>query len=100
MIGFTKRNLKVFFKDKTSVFFSLLSVFIIIGLYMLFLGDVWVSSFDGLEGVRYLMDSWIIAGLLTVTSVTTAMGAFGIMVEDRTKKSTKISFPHPLKVVA
>lgn len=97
MIGFTKRNLKVFFKDKTSVFFSLLSVFIIIGLYMLFLGDVWVSSFDGLEGVRYLMDSWIIAGLLTVTSVTTAMGAFGIMVEDRTKKINKDFISSPIK---
>ncbi len=89
MINFMKRNLLVFFKDKSSVFFSLLSVFIIIGLYALFLGDVWTSSFSDLTGVRYLMDSWIVAGLLAVTSVTTTMGAFGIMVEDKSKKIIK-----------
>lgn len=97
MINFTKRTLMVFFKDKTAVFFSLLAVFIIIGLYALFLGDVWVSSFGGMNGVRYLMDSWIIAGLLAVTSVTTTMGAFGIMVDDKAKKITKDFICSPLK---
>ena len=89
MLNFTRRNLLVFFKDKSSVFFSLLSVFIIIGMYALFLGDVWTSSMSDLVGVRFLMDSWIVAGLLAVTSVTTTMGAFGIMVEDKSKKLIK-----------
>ncbi|MFZ2539762.1 MAG: ABC transporter permease [Oscillospiraceae bacterium] len=89
MIGFTKRNLLIFFRDKSAVFFSLLGVFIIIGLYALFLGDVWTSEFEGMSGVRYLMDSWIMAGILAVTSVTTTMGAFGIMVDDKCKKITK-----------
>ncbi len=96
MINFAKRNLLVFFKDKASVFFSLMAVFIIIGLYALFLGDVWASSFEGMSGVRYLMDSWIMAGLLAVTSVTTTMGAFGIMVEDKVKKITKDIYVSPL----
>ncbi len=89
MISFGIRNLKVFFKDKSSVFFSLLAVFIIIGLYALFLGDVWTSSMSDIAGIRFLMDSWIMAGLLAVTSVTTTMGAYGIMVQDREKKITK-----------
>ncbi|MEA4893842.1 MAG: ABC transporter permease [Oscillospiraceae bacterium] len=89
MIGFGVRNLKVFFKDKSSVFFSLLAVFIIIGLYALFLGDVWTSSMSDIPGVRFLMDSWIMAGILAVTSVTTTMGAYGIMVQDKEKKITK-----------
>lgn len=97
MIAFTNRNLKVFFRDKTSVFFSLLAVFIIIGLYVLFLGDVWAGSLEGLTGVRFLMDSWIMAGLLAVTSVTTTMGAFGIMVEDKAKKISKDFYSSPLK---
>ncbi|HCD44303.1 MAG TPA: ABC transporter, partial [Lachnoclostridium sp.] len=37
---FIERNLKLFFRDRSAVFFYLLSVFIIIGLYALFLGDV------------------------------------------------------------
>ncbi len=97
MIGFTLRNLKVFFKDKSAVFFSLLAVFIIIGLYALFLGDVWVSSLENISGARFLMDSWIVAGLLAVTSVTTSMGAFGIMIDDKTKKITKDFVSSPLK---
>lgn len=89
MIGMISRNLKVFFKDKTSVFFSLLAVFITVGLYLLFLGDIWVSNFSGYEGVRYMMDSWIMAGILAITSVTTAMGAYGTMIDDKTKKIDK-----------
>lgn len=90
MSGFIVRNLKVFFKDKSAVFFSLLSVIIIIGLYALFLGDVWVSGFGGgMTGVRYLMDSWIMAGLLAVTSVTATMGAYDTMVDDKCKKTIK-----------
>lgn len=100
MLNFTKRNLLVFFKDKSSVFFSLLSVFIIIGMYALFLGDVWTSSMSDLTGVRYLMDSWIVAGLLAVTSVTTTMGAFGIMVEDKSKKIIKDIRSAPLPRVS
>lgn len=97
MNKFTKRNLLVFFKDKSAVFFSLLSVFIIIGLYMLFLGDVWVGAYQGLSGVRYMMDSWIMAGILAVSSVTTTMGAFGIMIEDKAKKISKDIYVAPLK---
>ena len=89
MINFMKRNLLVFFKDKASVFFSLLSVFIIIGMYALFLGDVWTSSMEGVPNARTIMDCWIVAGLIAVTSVTTTMGAFGIMVEDKSKKIIK-----------
>ena len=99
MIGFAKRNLKVYFKDKTAVFFSLLSVVIVIVLYVLFLGNSWLGMFEEqeVEGVSNLMDSWIIAGLLTVTAVTTSMGAFGAMVEDGARKINKDFVVSPMK---
>ncbi|AOZ91162.1 ABC transporter permease [Paenibacillus crassostreae] len=89
MIGFARRNLLLFFRDKNAVFFSLLAVFIIIGLYALFLGDVWASNYPDIDNIRFLMDRWIMAGLLAVTSVTTTMGAFGALVSDREKKIYK-----------
>ena len=55
MISFSLRNLKLFFKDRAAVFFSLLAVFILIGLYALFLGDVWTDSFPDVPNVRGLM---------------------------------------------
>ena len=97
MSTFIKRNVKLFFRDKSAVFFSLLAVFIIIGLYALFLGDVWLNEFPDIDGSRFLMDSWLIAGLLAVTSVTTTLGAFSVMVEDKAKKIAKDFYSAPIK---
>jgi len=69
----TIRNLKVYFRDKISVFFSFLSVIIIISLYALFLGNVQVESIKsqvgGINGIRYLVDSWIMAGYCYLGSI-------------------------------
>ncbi len=83
MIRLAQRNMRIFFRQKSAVFFSLLSVFIVIMLYALFLGDVWTNSIE-LPGVKPLMASWIVAGLVCVSTVTTTLGVFDIMVEDRT----------------
>lgn len=97
MIDFTRRNLLVFFRDRTAVFFSLLSSLIIVGLYVLFLGDTWASNFEGLAHVKQMMDNWVMAGLLSVTTVTTTMGAFGIMVGDRAQKISKDFYVSPIR---
>lgn len=99
MINLIKRNLKLFFRDRTSVFFSLLAIFIIIGLYVLFLGNMMVNNFKELLGsnARFIIDSWVMAGILSVTSITTTMGAFGTMVEDTTKKISKDFSSAPIK---
>ena len=99
MINLIKRNLKLFFRDRVSVFFSLLSVFIIIGLYVLFLGNMMTDNFRDLLGsnTRFTIDNWIMAGILSVTSITATMGAFQIMVEDSTKMISKDFLSAPLK---
>jgi len=99
MINLIKRNLKLFFRDRTSVFFSLLAVFIIIGLYVLFLGDMMTNNFKELLGSnsRFIVDSWVMAGILSVISITSTMGAFHIMIEDATKKISKDFLSAPLK---
>ena len=89
MIHFMLRNLKVFYKDKSSVFFSMLAVLIIIVLYFAFLGDSLSSAYEGVEGMDGIMDNWISAGLLAVASLTSTMGAFGVMVEDRARRLAK-----------
>lgn len=98
LFSIAKRNLKLFFRDKSSVFFSLLAVFIIIGLYVLFLGNMLSSGMQWLgDSARFLMDSWIMAGLLAVTSLTTTMGAYGIMIEDKTNKILKDFSASPVR---
>lgn len=95
---FIERNLKLFFRDRLAVFFSLMSVFIIIGLYALFLGDVWMNdSMKELKNAQALMNSWLVSGLLTVTSMTTTMGAFGIMIDDKVQKINKDFDSSPIR---
>ena len=83
------RNLKVYFRDKLSVFFSLLSVLLTFMLYILFLGDAWTSGLGGTPAARSMMDAWIMAGILAISSLTTTMGAAGTMVDDKTRKIYK-----------
>jgi multidrug/hemolysin transport system permease protein len=84
ILNLVTRNLKLYFRDRASVFFSLLGVIIIVGLYVLFLGKMMVDYSTQLvgESARFLMTSWIVAGVVSVTAITTCNGAFGIMVED------------------
>jgi multidrug/hemolysin transport system permease protein len=99
MINLIKRNLKLFFRDRVSVFFSLLSVLIIIGLYVLFLGDMMASGLEDLLGnnARFTVNTWVMAGILSVVSMTATMGAFHTMIEDKTKKISKDFLSAPLK---
>ena len=97
MFTFAMRNLKLFFRDRPAVFFSLLAVFIIIGLYVLFLGETVMGGLEGIPGARFMMDSWIMAGLMAVTTVTTTMGAVGVVVDDKAKGIAKDFLTSPLK---
>ncbi|MDT8336644.1 MAG: ABC transporter permease [Candidatus Izemoplasmatales bacterium] len=99
ILNLIKRNLKLYFRDKTSVFFSLLGVFIIIGLYVIFLGKMMIGYMDEIIGVnsRFLMTSWIMAGVISVTTITTCNGAFGIMVEDTALKKLRDFKVSPIK---
>lgn len=99
IVNLIKRNLKLFFRDRASVFFSFLVVFIIIGLYVLFLGNMMIEGFGEVLGdnARFIVDSWIMAGILSVVSITTTLGAFGIMVEDKTKNILKDFLSAPFK---
>ncbi|MFA5006061.1 MAG: ABC transporter permease [Candidatus Izemoplasmatales bacterium] len=87
ILSLLRRNLRVYFRDRASVFFSMLGVIIIIGLYLMFLGNTMadVGQYAGENG-RFMMDSWIMGGVIAAASITTAMGAFGTMVDDTQKK--------------
>lgn len=43
------------------------------------------------------MNTWLLAGLLAVASITTTMGAFGIMIDDKVRKINKDFYSAPIK---
>ncbi|MDD3048501.1 MAG: ABC transporter permease [Bacilli bacterium] len=87
ILSLTKRNLLLFFRNKSEVFFSFLSVIIILGLYVLFLSDLQVTNIKDaageIDGVKALVNSWVMAGLIAVSTVTIALGVLGRMVMDK-----------------
>ena len=93
-----KRNIKLYFRDKINLLLSLLAILIIIALYALFLGNVWeYEEIMGLPELDILRDSWLTAGILAVATVTTSMGAFAVIVDDRINKINKGFYASPVK---
>lgn len=99
MLNIAYRNLKIFMRDKATVFFSFLGVIIVIGLYMMFLKNSLVTSINdhGVADMDILMDNWVMAGVVAITSITTTLGSLGIMVEDRAKKNLKDFNSSPIR---
>ena len=93
----TIRGLKIFFKDKGCVFFSLLGVIIIFCLFVFFIGDSLTQGLDFLDTAEYVMNSWVIAGMMASSAITTSMGAYAVMVADREHKCMKDFYSSPLK---
>jgi multidrug/hemolysin transport system permease protein len=90
VLALASRNIQVYVRNRMAVFFSFLSVIIIIALYALFLGKVQTEGIQAvagnIKGVRALVDSWIMAGLLAVNAVTISLGVLGTMVFDKEYK--------------
>lgn len=80
-----KRNMLLFFKDKTAVFFSFMAVIIVLFLYVCFLGDMMIKPLEQSfpTTARELSDTWIMAGTLGIVSLTTSLSVLGIVIHDK-----------------
>lgn len=90
VLAMVRRNCLCYFRDKASVFFSLLGVLIVILLYLIFLKDMLVDSFMSeisdmisREFVKEFVDAWVMAGILAIVSVTTSAGSLQTMISDK-----------------
>ncbi len=82
-IALAKRNSLCYFRDKQSVFFSLMGVLIVVLLYLLFLRNMLIESYPDMPGMGNLIDAWVLSGILGIVPVTTCAGSLQTMVEDR-----------------
>lgn len=98
MHALTKRNIKLFFKDKGMFFTSLITPMILLVLYATFLGNVYRDSFEmnlpsavklSEELMNGLVGSQLISSILAVSCVTVAFCANFLMVQDRANGSIK-----------
>lgn len=106
----TKRNCQVFFRDKAAVFFSILSMLIVLGLTVIFLGSMnsrsvvnVLAEYGGVrdmakdeKNAEYLIQLWTLAGILVVNSVTVTLTVMGNMVQDETRKRIMAFYVTPV----
>lgn len=105
-----KRNILVYIRDKSSIFFSLLSMLIIIGLMVVFLGKMnadgiieiinkYGSNRDALldrANAEELITLWTLSGIVVVNSITITLAMVGIMVEDEAQKRLSSFYVSPI----
>lgn len=94
-----KRNIKMFFKDKGMVLSSLITPLILILLYVTFLRNVYVDSFNSaVEAVGIVVDNkyidgfvygWLFSSLLAVSGVTVSFCSNLLMVQDKVTGAIK-----------
>ncbi|MBR4083152.1 MAG: ABC transporter permease [Lachnospiraceae bacterium] len=106
-----KRNMLVFMRDYGAVFFSVLSMLIILLLQVVFLGEMnvenilWVlSEYGGVRDVavdernaEYLVNLWTLAGILIVNTVTVSLTVIQTMIRDEVKGQLALLYVAPVK---
>lgn len=90
-----KRNLLLYFRDRMSVFFSLLAVLITFILYILVFRNLYSQT--GYGEMYNLIDVWAICGIVITPTVTTPLGSLWIYVDDRKNKLYQDFYIAPVK---
>lgn len=112
LIQLTRRHMKLYLRDKASVFFSFLSVIIVFVLYAVILGSVQengISSMGAgdvppdvlatiidLDQTSYLVSSWLMAGILMVSTVTVPLGSLGALIADKENRKVDDFYTAPI----
>lgn len=92
----TKRNIRIYLRDRGAVFFSLMSMFIVIMLMVFFLGDMNIEAITDILGMfpgrdaeadranaELLVLSWTCAGIISINAVTVTLASLSSMIKDR-----------------
>ena len=111
LIHLIKRNVLVYTRNRSNVFFSLFTMLIIIILMTVFLGKNTTDSIvealsqvdpsrdvsiDRINANLYVLH-WMVAGIVLVNSVTVSLSVVGIMIEDIENNKLNSMFVAPVK---
>lgn len=89
MLSLCKRNLLLYFRDKSGVFFSILGAMISLVLYVIFIKKSMLAEWSQVPGAKQLLDLWLIGGTLAITAVTATLASWGQFVKDEERNVLK-----------
>lgn len=87
MIALIKRNLKIYFANKIGVLMSCLGALISFFIYIGFLQQNLISSWQSLPHAKEMLDLWMISGIVIIAGITTSFQALGQLVKDRESRT-------------
>lgn len=110
LTALTSRNLKLYLRDKGAVFFSLLSMLIVIALMVFFLGNINIESITHIleefpgrdvakdsENAKLLVLAWTCAGILSINAVTVTLSVYSKnLITDRTSQILHSIYTAPI----
>ncbi|MCC9204187.1 ABC transporter permease [Arthrobacter sp. zg-Y769] len=88
VLDITGRNLRLYFRDRLNLFFSLLGALVLFLLYTLFLGNQQTEGLAEMfpqaaeEDIKGFVDAWMFAGIVGITAITTGLAAVNVIVDD------------------
>lgn len=97
LISLTKRNIKLYFKDKTTFFLSLITPFILLILFVLFLKNTYASTLEMIvEPLNINLDekvkngfvaSWLVSSIISTSAVSVSFCSATLIVNDKLVRS-------------
>lgn len=93
----TRRNIKLYFKDKTTFFMSLITPFILLILFVLFLKNTYASTLEAIvaplgveidESVKNgFVSCWLVSSIVSTSAVSVSFCSATLMVNDKLTKA-------------
>ena len=104
VLAMTKRNMFIFLRDRTAVFFSFLSTIILVALYFLFIAKMYTQGMEqdaagmfSASAQNFLVYLQMMAGVLILNSMSLTMGAFSKIAWDFENNRTDNFLLTPLR---
>ncbi len=107
LVSLVGRNTKCYFKDKFTFFMSLITPLILFVLFVTFLRNVYIDSFNSafsennLEMPENIINgcagAWLMSSILSVSAVTVAFCSNTIMIEDKINSAVTDFYVSPVK---
>ncbi|MBP2057273.1 multidrug/hemolysin transport system permease protein [Lactobacillus colini] len=88
MFALLRRNIKVYFSNVPSVIMSCFGALISFFIYIGFLQDNLLTSWQQVPSAREMLDLWIIAGIVAVAGITTSFQTLGQLVKDNESRTS------------
>lgn len=104
----TRRNILIFFQNKTTLIFSMMAPILILVIYILFMGEFQIDSIRQMlptevdvsdKEIAMVANSWMIAGILGISSLTISLNSMFVAISDRERGIVDDFTASPVRLV-